>query len=241
MIIFSAVPALRVNAATKITYNKKVYTYYNPNSNYNYAYINITGLKKSQRIKAVKNSDKSVVKIASVDQYYYSSKGTKVAKDALIYNWSDGNAVIRLKILRKGKTTVSFKIGSKTYKTKVFCMKFTMPLKSLKITGINKNKNMLKKLQTGGANSSYGYFDNAAVNGARVKVSAQTGWKVTNISVRNNTSGYGKTFDRRAGIKSYLYGKLIKKNSYNVNITLTDKYQNTYSVDVNLRAPENIK
>ena len=241
IIIFSAIPAVRVNAATQIRYDKKKYTYYNPNSKENYAYIEITGLKKSQRVKAVKSSDKSVAKIAAVNQHYYSSKTIKVAKDSVVYNWNEGSASIKIKVLKKGKTTVSFKIGSKTYKTKVYCMKWTMPIKSLKITGINKNKNIVNKLQSSWSTASSAYLDNAYVSSARIKTTPNSGWKVTEISVTNDTTGYGRSLSRSAGIKSYVYGKLIKKNNYRINIVLTDKYKNTYSVDVNLRAPENIK
>ena len=76
-LIVSILPAGKVEAASKIKYDKKVVAYYLEKDDMNFTHINITGLTKKQKVKNVTSSNSSVVTVDSTSgQLKGIKKGT---------------------------------------------------------------------------------------------------------------------------------------------------------------------
>lgn len=203
--------------------------------------IYVYDLTKSQTIKksTVKSSDSKVAKLYALQKSTYStSDKTEYYESGMKdsnYSYNDYSYLIRLRLLKAGKTTVSFKIGSKTYKTNLTVMGYTNPLSSVKITGINKGKSVASKLNK--QNSANLTLKKTAKN-AVISLKAKKGWKITDVSMTyyKDNGGYSYS-NERYSYYSYGEGKssvalrvgnLVGKGKYNVNISMKNTSNGGY-------------
>lgn len=138
--------------------------------------INVMDLKKGQKITNVKVSPKGFLKdvgyqVDTTDKYTYG----------YIYG----------KARKLGSCSVSYKIGSKTYKTKVTVKKYVNPVRSISITGLRcKNKPNLASL-TNNMVDTRKIEVPKTIKRPRLKVSAKDGWEVIFIRYEDNYKYYG--------------------------------------------------
>ena len=165
-------------AFAAVDYEKTVTRYLSSTDGDGYAYIYVYGLTKSQTIKksSVKVSNNKVV---ADTLGHYASVYKKLSKNG--YTGKSYSAGIELTLKKAGTSTVSFKIGSKTYETKVTALKYVNPVKSLTITGVKSGKNLASGFKTSA------YANGKAGNKkGKIAVTAASGWKVTSIYYSNN-------------------------------------------------------
>ena len=173
-------------------------------------------------VASVKSSDTSV---ATVKEVYSAATGQ---------DYGTGHASIYLTVKKAGKTTVSYKIGKETYKTKITFKKgkssnvnYKNPLASITVSGLNGDKDFASKFD-----KSSGLYDSLKLSKtqskAAIKVKAKSGWNVESIDL----STYFK--DGSHYIDKYDYGKSsatldglsLKKSkdiSYSISISFSGK------------------
>lgn len=169
--------------------------------------ISIINIQKNQEITSIKMSSKGPLRS------YYCTR------------LNDTSAYIGCRAQKAGITTVSFKIGDKQYKTKVYVKKYTNPLKSISITGLKDgNKTNLANL-TNTTNITKKIELPGTVKNPKVQMIAKKGWKIKWISYTcglkyaNYTGGdeYGtknfKTPVSKATVNICNKTKILKKNA----------------------------
>ncbi|MCR5543805.1 MAG: hypothetical protein K6F55_06605 [Eubacterium sp.] len=228
-LIVSVLPAGNVEAASKIKYEKKTVAYYNEKTTENYAYIYISGLTKKQKVKNVTTSNPAVVTLKSISKSFDKTKTVKVVKSAYSNTYSSGYSTITLYVKGVGTATVSYKIGNKTYKTKVTVKKFASPSTSIIITGLNEGKNINSKLDWV---NHYCDMDSFDATNSKLTVKTRKGWKLTYADFDYESTGLSKSRTYDNGFKTFKLGNISKKDRYYLNLTFTDAYDNTYSVTI---------
>ena len=140
--MFLVLTLVPVHSMAAITAPKSATAYLLSSDGTSYSYLNldITGLSSKQSVakSSVKSSNKKVLAVDSIITNTYKSSykeeyfnGQKARKSS-----SSGREVgITLQPKKAGKATVSYKVGSKKYKTAVTVKKYVNPVKSIKITG----------------------------------------------------------------------------------------------------------
>lgn len=225
-VVVTAVPATAMAAPV---YNKSQVLYMTSGTYTSYNSISVSNLKKSQTIEksSVKSSNEDVAQPyavgSSTSEYSYRTdymeKNMKPNQSSSKYY----SGSISLKLAKAGKTTVSFKIkGVKgTQKVNIQIKKYTNPVKSLKISGINGD---LKNKTKSSTASSYLKL-NKTVSNASVKVTAAKGWKISEVSVYDTENerytrinSYSKPF----GSGTLYLGKLEKNKQYRVSVEFTN-------------------
>lgn len=233
-LMLSVIPAQQADAASGIYYSKKVTKYLGTDWN-DQGYLTISNMTTKQKVTSVKSSDTSVVEIITVGKYKNvsttikanASEGEKKGKS------SYADATIIYKGKKPGKSVISFKIGSKTYKSTITVKKRPNALKSVKITGINGGKDLASALNKSA--DCYINIKSNDVKKAKLSVTAAKGWKVTSVEFTNNTSRYYKGYYYiPKTTKSLTFGKLIKEDYYHVYITCEDANHNTISYTIYL-------
>ncbi len=235
VILVSAAPAIKCKAAEQIEYEKEKYYYFDGESDANYVSISIEGLKKTQKVKKVKSSNKKVGKISSVSKYYSSITDIKVDKDSLSGTIKSGSAYITVKIVDTGDTDITFKIGGKKYTSTIHVLDYVKPVKTVKITGVHKNKNIAPAFKYEG-NCAYCYMKSVKCDSARINIKPVSGWKVESVTSYNESSGYYRSISRSQGVKSYVIGKLNAKKNYRIELEMVDQYNNTFFVYIMLQS-----
>lgn len=173
MLISAMFPAISSEAAA-ISAPSKI-TFYLDGSKNQTGYITIdTG----DWLKSTLFSESSIKiknkKIATLNSTYGSS--TLDEDGATWYN----GYVIELKLKKPGTTTVSYKIGSKTYKTKITVAKYINPLKSVKITKVKSGKNIANKLIKSSTASAIKL--SKTIKNSKLTLQAKSGWKIASVS-----------------------------------------------------------
>ena len=228
-LIISVLPAGNVEAASKIKYEKKIVAYYNEKTTENYAYIDISGLTKKQKVKNVTTSNPAVVTLKSISKSFDKTKTVKVVKSAYSNTYSSGYSTITLYVKGVGTATVSYKIGNKTYKTKVTVKKFATPSTSVIITGVNDGKSINSKLDWV---DHFCSMDSVDAANAKLTVKTRKGWKLTYADLYYASTGLSKSRSYDSGFKTFNLGNLSKNENYYMNLTFKDAYDNTYSVTI---------
>ena len=177
LLLAVAAPALaEVVVPNKVT----VYMACNDGSIGSNGKTDITGFEPTTQIKSIKSSNQKVVKISSVTR-------TDMTLEMLEYGMSStiSAATIEYKLLKAGTAIISMKIDGTTCKSKVIVKKYANPIKSLVLTGIGS-----KNLKTKFAKTSW-VSDKLNANAKRgmVKLSAASGWKITDVKWVNNNNG----------------------------------------------------
>lgn len=151
--------------------------------------IYVSGLTSKQSIakSSVKSSKSSVAAPYSVTNSSSTSK-TQYWNGSKDYSSSSRYGSISLTAKKAGTSTVSYKIGSKTYKTKLTVKNYVNPVKSLTVSGISGN--LASKFK------SYSWA-NAKIASSKsngtVKVTAASGWKITSVDLYNSKTGISRS------------------------------------------------
>lgn len=220
MLVVTMIPAVAqaaVSAPTSTT------VYLSGKTGSSYVNISVSGLTSKQSIakSSVKSSKTSVLALDSITNGSSSSK-TQYWNGGKTNSSSSRYVNINLMAKKAGTSTVSYKVGSKTYKTKVTVKSYVNPIKTLKISGVKNGSstNLASKFKT--SNRNNGKLSSSSSNGT-VKVTAASGWKITYIDVYSEKTGIVR------GLNAYgtpvssatLYtGALKKGNNYSVYIGL---------------------
>lgn len=187
-----AITAVPVTAEAAVTYSKNQ-TLYRTGTGTSYSSIYVSGLTKSQTIKksSVKSSNTSVAvpwyleKSTSSYSYktdYYDSNIKPYSNSDSSYSYYIG-----LQLKKNGTSTISFKIGSKTYQSKITVKSYVNPLKTVTITGVNGGKNVASKLNKSAYN--YDLKLTKTTKNAEVTVKPKSGWKIVSVEVENSDTG----------------------------------------------------
>ena len=225
-VVVTAVPATAMAAPV---YNKSQVLYMTSSTYTSYNSISVSNLKKSQTI------EKSSVKSSNEDVAHPYAVGSSTSEYSHRTDYMDKNmkpnqssskfysGSISLKLAKAGKTTVSFKIkGVKgTQKVNIQIKKYTNPVKSLKISGINGD---LKNKTKSSTASSYLKL-NKTVSNASVKVTAAKGWKISEVSVydtENERYTRINSYNKPFGSGTLYLGKLEKNKKYQVSVEFTN-------------------
>lgn len=142
--------------------------------------INIVGIDPTSVIKSVKSSNKKIVKVNSVMRTDISLEILETGTISAI-----NGATIQYQLLKAGAANVSMKIDGATYKTKVIAKKYANPIKSLVLTGAGSKNLKAKFAKTSWVSEEL----NAKIQQGTLKLSAASGWKITNVRWVNNNNG----------------------------------------------------
>ena len=178
--VFTMLPLGKLQAAEAIEYEKSMTVYLSStgSSDLRWDSLSIFGAGASA-VKSVKSSNTSVLEVAS-------STGSKVSYSEVDY--MDGGkessrvseyAYINFIPKKAGTSTISFKVGKKTYKTKVTVKKYTNPVASVTMEGVNKGKDFSSKSKK----AAFGITAKITTSKdlSKLKVKAAKGWELTNI------------------------------------------------------------
>ena len=216
--------------ASGISYNKTQTLYMDSRSGASYGTLYINDLAEGQSVnkKHVKSSN---TKVAAI---YYVSKGQNSWGSESFYdetssdvneeneNYSSG---IGLKLKKAGKTTVSFKVDNKTYKSVINVKAYSNPFKSIKISGVKNGKNiasLFNKKSNGGEATLSKTTKNASIN-----VSMKSGWKLTSISLYESNTGSDIGVSKSdGGLGSFSVPSLSKAKTSSIHFSVCDKMGN---------------
>lgn len=192
--------------------------------------INIGNLTKKSTVTDVKSSKPGVVSIDYIQKYRSTSETTYF--DPAKKETNNGYYVdIGIKVKKKGKATISFKVDGKAYKKVIKAISYENPVKNFQVTGIN-----TKNLKSLFAKKNYaaGSLSRNAKAGA-IKVTAASGWKVRTIYWRDYSNYNDRQYDFGGdGVSSASMAiPAMKKNTeyymyvefYNAELNV---YQNAY-------------
>lgn len=197
----------------------------------------ISGLSLTSRLdpSSVKSSNSNV---AEIDYEYMSEYPMED------YEW--GQAVIGLIIKKPGKTTVSYLLGTKEYKTVVNVKKYTKtdpsykytsPVKTVKVTGLAGGKNLAGKFKKISYVSDLSLLEQ---QDAVLEVQGKKGWSVDYVSICASngvfTRNRGFRFEKGNQVKLHL-GELSRmpENGYqNISISFS-KGSMSESITLNIK------
>lgn len=160
-------------------------TYYDDGAEY--ISFSVDGLGKNQEVKksSVKSSNTGVATL-----YYLSKHSSKSQTSSFVgeedSKYESYSATISLDVKKPGSTVISYKIGSKTYKTKITIKPYVNPVSSVTMTGVNGGKNFASL--TNKRDYASVSLTKASKN-AVVKVKPKSGWKVRSITVSDEKTG----------------------------------------------------
>lgn len=229
--------AAPVTAQAEVTSCAKSYNVYKqgPGKSVTSIYLNCT--KKSDTIKkaSVKTSNKNVARPYYLEKSTSSWQTEYFDKNISQSSNSSQSYYLGLEVNKVGKATISFKAGTKNYKTTINVKKYVSPVKSLTITGVNGGKNLASKLKT---ESYYSEKLKKTTKNVVVKATGNTGWRVTSIEVNTNgysddyrVSNYGKKGVTKGTLKA---GSLAKNKGGTIWVYFADKTGATQSLYINL-------
>ena len=124
-----------------------------------------------------------------LQEYDYSGSGKweTNSSDYVSYSYEAG-----LRVSSAGKATVSYKIGSKSYKTTVKVLNYVNPVKSITLKGVNGSKSFAS-LTKEAAYTSKSLKLTADTKSAVLKVSPTKGWKITRATFEDETDGISRS------------------------------------------------
>lgn len=208
LMAFTIAP-LSVFAAPKVASTQTVYRQSTKGTTW--VDISVTGLSKKSTVSSVKSSQTSVLKknYISYNSNTYSHKTSYYDKNIKGYSSSNSNYSAQLGFTTKkaGTSTVSFKIGSKSYKSKVTVKNYTNPIKTAYIVGIkNGSSTNLASMLKSQNNANLKLKSNAPSED--IKIQANSGWKIRSINMYDDETGTSYYIDN--------YNKGLSKVSFNV-------------------------
>ena len=163
--------------------------------------ISVDGMTKKQKItkSSVKSSNTSVIAPTSMYRNASDSSYQSFENSGYDYSRSSAYSYIDLVAKKPGTATVSFKIGSKTYKTKVTVKNYVNPAATIKIPGVNSGKNIASKFNS----QNYASGKQATtVKSPKISIKAASGWKLTNVSISDIKSNQSLSYWSTKGVSS---------------------------------------
>lgn len=204
-------------ALAEIDYPKNMTIYKNSKSAgaYVYGYINLTDLQPSDQItKGSLKSSSTILQNLSATRYIFLDRYEDIYPgtwDDIEYRWD--SAAIEFTAHRTGIARVNFKIGNKSYSTKVKVLAYENPLSKVTITGIKNgtNTNLASMLK----NRNIAEIRNTkTINNAKLSITAAKNWKITGLHY-NSSNGETRSLNCYRSSVSMNVGKLAKnKVSY---------------------------
>ena len=224
--LMSLVPA-KVAEATPTYQNEVTFVMYEKNQ---VAGIDLEDLELSDEINKenVSSSDSSVASVFSITRDDQETETEIIDPDEVSDDLNSYTYTIDLKLKKAGSTVVTVKVGAESYDIKVNVVKYKNPIKTLKIKGINRGKNIASKTKK----KNYVNFTGVKVKSGTLKITPKSGWTVERISFSCNNTGITMTQKNRVKkngetqtvkVKSMSLGSLKKSYTYIINITLVNK------------------
>lgn len=132
---------------------------------------------------------------------------------------------VALKVSKAGTASVSYKIGSKSYKIKVKILAYQNPAKSVILTGVNGGKS-IASLTKNSRTASKSMALKAKQTGAKLTVKPVSGWKIKSLMISDETDdiekyvgNYGKGFSSA----QISWGTLLVSHKY----VISARFRNT--------------
>jgi len=195
MVLVSMVMPVSVEAAT-VTKSQTVYATQKKYGNYVDIYVG--DLNANSKITDVKSSKKNVAVPKSVTYYGNACEDFEDEKAGE----SSYYAHIRVRLLKKGTTKISFKVDGKKMSTTLKVLPYTNPVKKADLYGVSNGKNLVLKMAKYTKNESFLTLNNSGtVKSARIELEAKSGWKITEVSSINYGTGETDIIARTKGVK----------------------------------------
>ena len=215
------VPAA-VQASPELSVPKSV-TVYRETKNSGHVSFSVSGLNAKQSISkaSVKSSNTKVAAPNSISHDSWSYKTEYFDKGQNGYEDIGKTVRMSFNSQKLGTSTVSYKIGSKTYKTKVTVLKYTNPVKSLTIPGIKGNQAGKFKngcyAETKMSSSTKGI--------GKVTLNAASGWKIRNVGLYNKDYSLSRSvscYEKPQSSLTLYTGAMKKGAGYRVNASMVN-------------------
>lgn len=178
LLLAIAVPAF----AAKLPEEETVYLLSTDGSHSWWFYhIGIMDSTNKTKVASLKSSKKAVCSIVGINRY--CSEYTYLTGEDEDEAYSDTSIMIRP--LKAGKANITAKIDGVANTMKLTVKKYVNPVKSFVITGIS-SKNLKSKF------AKSGYCRDELTKNAKkgnLKITAASGWEITEVSWRNETNG----------------------------------------------------
>lgn len=223
-----AFSAMTISASAAVNVPKSVTVYANSSSN-----ISIQGLgtaKNKITKSSIKSSNTNVAQptalTTNVSTYSYKSEPLTKGGRGYSDSSSSNSQSIELWTNKTGTANVSFKIGSKSYSTKVTVLKYTNPIKSITLTGANGGKSfagLTKQMSNASVTLS-----KKTLTKSWLTVVPASGWKIMNVSVsssRGSDPQYYSFNSNKPASKAVLGVGSVQKGGY-INISLLNTKNN---------------
>ncbi len=137
-----------------------------------------------------------------------------------------------------GTAKISYIIGSKTYYITLKVLAYRNPVKSITMTGLNSNKSF-HSLTSSSNYASKSLTFNSTVKTSICKMTAASGWRISNITVRDNTAGSERNVIRNQSAGGFpgafvYWGNLLATHSYTISAQL---YNTSNNATINVTYP----
>lgn len=226
MISVAWVP-VTVKAATP-SYAKEQTVYLQSARGTTIKWISVSNLDEKDTIKKknVTSSKKSVASIYALEKrnstYSYKYEYYNGAKEHEYSSKSYGYD-IGVTFKKAGTTKVKFKIGDKSYTSKLTAKKYTNPVKSFKFADKTIDKSKFKNQNT------YGTLYKKNQDNAKLIVKAASGWKIINVSFYSpdtyDEMNYYCTNKPKSSVTLYC-GEVEKNKPYRAYVTFRNTKDN---------------
>lgn len=201
MLILTMAASVMVEAKTITTYSRPI-TVYSKSSKLYSSFLGkynssneamLTVVPSSDKVTSLKSTNSSVVSLTI-------KNGSGNAK---------GNKGIFLKAKKAGTATVSYKIGSNTYKTKIVVKKYTSPFSSLKLG----NSNILSKFKSNGTYTmSYAKYKNKSL---KLSYKEKSGWSISADYLQKPGNQKSSLIENNKSFKVTKKNSALILNAYN--------------------------
>lgn len=184
-----------------------------------YSSIYISGTDEDTKITNVKSSKSAVVKPS-----YYRIRSDKYKYQDLESSYNveenDGYAYVGFKALKAGTAKLSYKIDGKSFSTTIKVLAYKNPLKTANILGIKNGSstNLASKVKS---SSVADLKLSKTSSNEKVTFKANSGWKITQVEVANDSTGSTYELYNYNGLSSAtLYAEKFKaKQKGEVQVT----------------------
>lgn len=205
---FSLMPVAEIAAATIDYPECTMYAHSTDGSVKGWTGVDVGELVTPKKCKSTNSSVASVggYNAYEATDYYYRADEKKFE------SITNKTINVSVTIKKAGKATVSFKAGKDTYKLKVNVLKYTNPLKLLKVSGVEGGKDIASKYKK--ADTKEFKALKKTVKEGKITVKASKGWHITYISY-NEYKANKKTITDQV-IKSKSYGGSPTSATFNI-------------------------
>lgn len=223
----TALTPVTAKAATP-TYTKEQTVYLQSKNGTTTQWLYVSNLGKSDTIKKknVSSSNTNVASLFALEkrtstssykyEYYNGAKDYEYSNKSYGYD-------IGVTLKKAGTTEVEFKIGNKSYTSKLTVKKYTNPVKSFKFADKTINKSKFNSQNT------YGTSYKKNQDNAKLTVKAASGWKITNVSSYSPETydeiNYWCSSKPKSSVTLYC-GEVEKSKLYRVSVTFRNTKDN---------------